>query len=155
MVPLNNKPPQLAASFMRCLRVRSRQRSRVAADSVYGTGDIEATLRKAGKSYVLGVASNHVFRSWGKKQLVSGTAKKIAQNLSKNAWRRLAAGEGTKGPRLHDWAYLELADLDVGEYNNTLTGGDAGSLVPPQHRRRRYRLLLHLVPPRAHPWRSW
>lgn len=94
----------------------------VAADSVYGTGDIETTLRKAGKGYVLGIASNHLFHSWGKKQLVSGTAGKIAQSLPKNAWRRLAAGEGTKGPRLHDWAYLELADLDVGEYNNTLTG---------------------------------
>jgi len=42
----------------------------VAADSVYGTGDIEAMLRKAGKGYVLGVAANHVFRSWGKKQLI-------------------------------------------------------------------------------------
>ena len=42
----------------------------VAADSVYGTGDIETMLRKAGKGYVLGVAANHVFRSWGKKQLI-------------------------------------------------------------------------------------
>lgn len=94
----------------------------VAADSVYGTGDIETMLRKAGKGYVLGVASNHVFRSWGKKGLVGGTAAKIAQDLPKNAWRRLSAGEGTKGPRLHDWAYLELADLDAGEYNSTLAG---------------------------------
>jgi SRSO17 transposase len=94
----------------------------VAADSVYGTGDIEAMLRKAGKGYVLGVASNHVFHSWGKKQLVGGTAAKLAQNLPENAWRRLSSGEGTKGPRLHDWAYIELADLDVSEYNDTLEG---------------------------------
>ena len=94
----------------------------VAADSVYGTGDIEAVLRKAGKGYVLGVASNHVFRSWGKNQLIGGTAAKIADNLPKNAWRRLSAGEGTKGPRLHDWAYLELADLDAVQYNSALTG---------------------------------
>src|SRR5450830_874413 len=40
----------------------------VAADSVYGTGEIETALRKAGKGYVLGVAANHVFHSWGKKQ---------------------------------------------------------------------------------------
>ncbi len=33
----------------------------VAADSVYGTGDIESALRKAGKGYVLGVDSNDVF----------------------------------------------------------------------------------------------
>ena len=94
----------------------------VAADSVYGTGDIEAMLRKAGRGYVLGVASNHVFNTWGKKQIVRGTAEEIAQSLSKSAWRRLSAGEGTKGPRLHDWAYLELADLDAGEYSDTLTG---------------------------------
>ena len=94
----------------------------VAADSVYGTGDIETMLRKAGKGYVLGVAANHVFPSWGKKQLIGGTATKIAQSLPKSAWRRLSSGEGTKGPRLHDWAYLELADLDVAQYNSTLTG---------------------------------
>lgn len=94
----------------------------VAADTVYGTGDIATVLRKAGKGYVLGVASNHVFRSWGKKQLVGGTAAKIAQDLCKKVWRRLSSGEGTKGPRLHDWAYLELADLDASEYNDTLTG---------------------------------
>ncbi|NJM30302.1 MAG: IS701 family transposase [Rhizobiales bacterium] len=94
----------------------------VAADSVYGTGDIETMLRKAGKGYVLGVASNHMFHSWGKKQLVGGTAAKVAQNLPKRSWRRLPSGEGTKGPRLHDWAYLELADLDAGEYSDTLTG---------------------------------
>lgn len=38
----------------------------VAADSVYGTGEIETLLRKAGKGYNLGVASNHFFRSWAK-----------------------------------------------------------------------------------------
>jgi len=36
----------------------------VAADSVYGVGDIEQALRRAGKGYVLGVSSNHHFGSW-------------------------------------------------------------------------------------------
>ena len=94
----------------------------VAADSVYGTGDIETVLRKAGKGYVLGVAANHVFQSWGGKQIVRGTGANIAQNLPKNAWRRLSAGDGTKGARLHDWAYLELADLDAGQYDSAVTG---------------------------------
>jgi SRSO17 transposase len=94
----------------------------VATDTVYGTGDIETMLRKAGKGYVLGVAANHVFNSWGKKQFVRGAAAKIAHSLPKSAWRRLSSGEGTKGPRLHDWAYLELADLDAGEYNSILKG---------------------------------
>ena len=63
-----------------------------------------------------------MFNSWGKKPFVRGSAAKIAQALPKSAWRRLSAGEGTKGPRLHGWAYLELADLDAGEYNSALPG---------------------------------
>lgn len=114
--------PQIARRMIACAIAAKVPFCFVAADSVYGTGDIETALRKAGKGYVLGVAANHVFRSWGKKQLVSGTAGKIAQNLPQNAWRRLSAGEGTKGPRLHDWAFLELADLDAGQYNSVLAG---------------------------------
>jgi SRSO17 transposase len=41
----------------------------------------------------------------------------------------LSTGEGTKGPRLHDWAYLELADLNAGEYNSALTGEWARGLL--------------------------
>jgi SRSO17 transposase len=94
----------------------------VAADSVYGTGAIETMLRKAGKGYVLGVAANHVFYSWSQKLHIGGTAAGIARDLPKSVWRRLSSGEGTKGPRLHDWAYLELADLDADDYNSSLTG---------------------------------
>src|SRR6201992_43507 len=83
---------------------------------------METLLRKEGKGYVLGVASNHVFHSWGKQPSVAGAASGIAQSLPKKAWRRLPSGEGTKGPRWHDWAYLELADLDVSEYNDDLAG---------------------------------
>jgi SRSO17 transposase len=114
--------PQIARRIIARALAAKVPFSFVAADSVYGTGDIEMMLRKAGKGYVLGVAANHVFNSWGKKQFVRSTAAKIAQALSKSAWGRLSAGDGTKGPRLHDWAYLELADLDAGEYNSTLTG---------------------------------
>ena len=94
----------------------------VAADTVYGVGDIEMDLRRAGKGYVLGVASSHHFGSWGDKPPVAGTAEDIAKGLDASAWKRLSAGEGTKGPRLHDWAYCELADMDVGEYDETRSG---------------------------------
>lgn len=94
----------------------------VAADTVYGVGDIEMGLRRAGKGYVLGVASNHHFGSWGDKPPVAGTAEDIAKGLDASAWKRLSAGEGTKGPRLHDWAYCELADMDADEYEETRSG---------------------------------
>ncbi|WP_207471508.1 IS701 family transposase, partial [Paracoccus fontiphilus] len=94
----------------------------VAADSVYGVGNIEIALRRAGKGYVLGVSSEHAFNSWGKAYAVNGTAGSIAEDLPPEAWQRLSAGAGTKDERLHDWAYLDLADLDAGEFNADLSG---------------------------------
>jgi SRSO17 transposase len=114
--------PQIAQAMIAHAIAAKVPFSFVAADSVYGTGEIETMLRKAGKGYVLGVASNHLFNSWGKGRFVRGSAAKIAEALPKSAWQRLSSGEGTKGPRLHDWAYIELADLDVGEYNSALNG---------------------------------
>lgn len=89
----------------------------VAADTVYGTGDVETALRRAGKGYVLGAAANRPFRSWGRQESVSGTAEAIARDLPDDAWTRLSAGDGTKGARLHDWHYLPLADLDAHEFD--------------------------------------
>jgi SRSO17 transposase len=94
----------------------------VAADSVYGVGEIETALRRAGKGYVLGVNSSHPFSFWGNKPPVAGTAEEIAKALPASAWVRLSAGDGTKGPRLYDWAYLELADLEAAEYDDSRSG---------------------------------
>jgi SRSO17 transposase len=94
----------------------------VAADTVYGVGEIEMALRRAGRGYVLGVTGAHHVHSWGVLPVVAGTAEEVVKELSPSAWRRLSAGEGTKGPRLHDWVYLELADLDADEYVAGATG---------------------------------
>jgi SRSO17 transposase len=94
----------------------------VAADSVYGVGDIEMALRRAGKGYVLGVNANHHFGSWRSGPSISGTAEAIAKDLDASAWTRLSAGEGTKGARLYDWTYCELADLEAADYNESCTG---------------------------------
>jgi len=95
----------------------------VAADSVYGVGTVEGALRRAEKGYVLGVASNHHFASWGVTPAAAGTAEDFAKSVEPAAWRRLSAGEGTKGARLHDWSYHPFADLDAAEYN----AGHSGS----------------------------
>jgi SRSO17 transposase len=108
--------PQIAAEMIERALVAGVPFRWVAADSVYGVGDVERGLRQAGKGYVLGVNSNHWFASWGKSQRVAGTAEEIARTQQPSDWRRLSAGAGTKGPRLHDWCYLELADLDGDEF---------------------------------------
>lgn len=95
----------------------------VAADSVYGVGDSEMALKRAATGYVLGVSGNHPFRSWGKSLTVAGTAKDIAEALPEDTWQRLlSAGEGTKGARLHDWVYLELADFEASYFDATFPG---------------------------------
>ena len=38
----------------------------VAADSIYGVGEIEMALRRAGKGYVLGVSGAHQFNLVGR-----------------------------------------------------------------------------------------
>jgi SRSO17 transposase len=94
----------------------------VAGDTIYGVGEIEMALRRAGKGYVLGANATDVFNSWGKTPSVAGTAEAIAAGLEEGAWQRRSAGDGTKGERLSDWAYCEPADLDGAEYNEVLSG---------------------------------
>jgi SRSO17 transposase len=91
----------------------------VAADAVYGVGDVEQALRRACIGYVLGVRSDHDFGSWAGKFPIAGAAADIARDLAPSAWHRLSACEGTKGARLHDWACLELTDLHADEYGET------------------------------------
>jgi len=68
-------PEALAFATKPALAVQMIQRalaakvpfSWVAADAVYGVGDVEQALRRACKGYVLGVKSDHYFGSWGDK----------------------------------------------------------------------------------------
>jgi SRSO17 transposase len=101
----------------------------VAADSVYGVGEVEMALRRAGKGYVLGVTGSHQFWSWGGKPEVAGTAESIAEALPASDWQRLSAGSGTKGKRMYDWAYLELADLDAEEFGGSPGPWTRGLLI--------------------------
>jgi len=108
--------PRLAADMVERAIAAEVPFAWVAADSVYGVGEVETVLRRANKGYVLGVSATHQFHSWSADLAVSGTAVEITQALDASAWQRLSAGPGTKGPRLYDWAYLELADLDAGRF---------------------------------------
>jgi SRSO17 transposase len=113
--------PQLARAMIERAIAARLPFAWVAADSVYGVGDIEMMLRRAGKGYVLGVTGKHHFGSWGKEPM-AGPAYEIAAARAGSSWKRLSAGQGTKGPRLHDWTYIELADLDAAEFYDGADG---------------------------------
>jgi SRSO17 transposase len=114
--------PQLAAAMIQRAIAADVPFAWVAGDSIYGVGEIEMMLRRAGKGYVLGVSASHSFNSWIGKPEVSGTAEEIAAEIDNAAWQRLSAGAGSKGERLYDWAYCELADLEAAEYDSALSG---------------------------------
>src|SRR6476620_9235705 len=88
--------PQIAARMIERAITARVPFAWVAADSVYGVGDIERDLRRAGKGYVLGVKADHWFSSWDKPHLVAGTAEEVAKALRPSDWKRLSAGAGTK-----------------------------------------------------------
>src|SRR6267154_532915 len=83
--------PKLATAMIARAIAASVPFKWVAADTVYGVGDIEQQLRQAGKGYVLGVSSGQ-----------SPAPPRTSPRRSSD-WKRLSAGDGTKGPRLHDW----------------------------------------------------
>ena len=114
--------PQLARAMIERAIAADVPFAWVAADSVYGVGEIEMALRRAGKGYVLGVSGAHHFNSWIGKPELAGTAEGIAEELDPSAWQRLSAGMGTKGERVYEWAYCELADLGPGDHSATWTG---------------------------------
>ncbi len=77
----------------------------VLADEVYG-GDfkLRSALEGRHQRYVLGVASNRYV--WvGFHQL---RVDELIRELGEDAWERLSCGEGSKGPRLYDWAQAKL-----------------------------------------------
>ena len=105
--------PRLAVRMVERAMVGEVPFAWVAADTVYGVSELEMALRRAGKGYVFGMPSTQQVWSSGARPNIAGTAEDVAAALAPSDWQRLSAGAGTKGPRVYNWAYVELADLDA------------------------------------------
>jgi SRSO17 transposase len=78
----------------------------VTGDSVYGADyALRRCIEKSGRGYVLAVTS--------RQRLGFKTVADWLEDVPRNGWRRLSAGDGAKGPRLYDWAYLSCGWLDA------------------------------------------
>ena len=74
----------------------------VTGDSVYGADHaIRRWAERHRRGYVLAVTSG---QRLGARPVTTWIA-----DLPKTAWQRLSAGEGAKGPRRYDWAYVPYA----------------------------------------------
>src|SRR3954469_1488066 len=72
-------------------------------DSVYGADHaIRRWAERHRRGYVLAVTS--------KQYLGQRPVTRWIKRLPRKAWQRLSAGDGAKGPRLYDWAYIPIAE---------------------------------------------
>ena len=85
--------------------------------------------------YVLAVRSNHYLRFVVQEGGVATDPETIAEDLPEEAWTTLAAGEGTKGLRLYDWARVSLP----------WTAGEAGRLMIRRSRKEPEKHAYYLV----------
>ena len=83
-----------------------------AADEAYGdNGPLRAWLEGAHLRYVLAVSCDHRVPA-GAGQVIR--ADRLAAGLPRRAWQRLSAGQGAKGHRYHDWAWISITDSRPG-----------------------------------------
>jgi SRSO17 transposase len=79
----------------------------VVADEVYGNdGALRRWLHEQGRAYVLGVARSHMI--WSGETWTQERVEGAIAALPEGHWQRLSVGEGSKGPRVYDWAAIRL-----------------------------------------------
>lgn len=76
----------------------------VVGDTIYGSDELRTWLERQQQAYVLAVAETHPVWNAGRAQ----SAGLVAALLPEGAWTPLPAGEGSQGPRLYHWAWLEV-----------------------------------------------
>jgi SRSO17 transposase len=122
--------PQLAIQMLEHAWARGVPMEWVAGDTIYGDDTrVRDRVAQAGKKYVLAVSANTPV--WRERQPVvaafrgqRGRPRKeprladgamawepvsvVVAALPRQAWKRLAVGQGEKGPRLYDWARVRI-----------------------------------------------
>ena len=82
----------------------------IVGDTVYGYDELRIFLEEQQKNYVVAVPETHPVWVQGRQQPIG----LLAALLPPQAWVVLSAGEGSKGPRLYEWAWLQLPEQTEG-----------------------------------------
>jgi SRSO17 transposase len=103
--------PEQAVRMIERIRLAQIPISWVVADTVYGGNlDLRTWLEEQGYAYVLAVACNEpvgIMTPDGARRQVE-VREVEALLLQEQDWQRLSMSEGTKGPRLFDWAAVPI-----------------------------------------------
>ena len=84
----------------------------VTGDAVYGSDrNLRRWLEEEGIPHVLAIKSNEQLWAWTEKGPRQVRADRLASWVDESGWQRLSAGDGVKGPRVYDWARVEIRPL--------------------------------------------
>ena len=110
-VPFQTKP-QLGLAMLEHAWAVGIRGGWVTADAIYGhAGAVRRWLTQQGMRSVLAVPSNeHVWVLDGQERW-EGTVSAVAATLPAEGWQRISCGDGAKGPRLYDWAWVQVSGL--------------------------------------------
>ena len=81
-------------------------------DEVYGNDrNLRLWLGRAGVPQVLAIKRNEKLWVWTEKGPIQVRADRLASQVEECAWVRCSAGDGAKGPRVYDWATVDIRPL--------------------------------------------
>ncbi|HXR89357.1 MAG TPA: IS701 family transposase [Steroidobacteraceae bacterium] len=101
--------PQIACDLIAAALDAGAPCAWVLADALYGSDSrLRRMLEARRQPYVLAVRSNHTLRMLTATGLLQTDPAQLAGALPGTAWAAHAAGEGSKGPRLYEWARIAL-----------------------------------------------
>ena len=84
----------------------------VAADEVYGNDrNLRRWLERADVSHVLAIKRSEKLWALTDKGPLQVRADRLASQVDETGWVRCSAGDGAKGPRVYDWATVEIRPL--------------------------------------------
>ena len=104
--------PQLAQLMLRRALESGVPFAWFTGDEVYGSDrKLRLWLEREEIPHVMAIKSNEKLWAWTDKGPLQERADRLASGVEESAWVRCSAGNGAKGPRVYDWAAVEIRPL--------------------------------------------
>jgi SRSO17 transposase len=113
--------PQLAQRLLERALAAGVPAAWVTGDEVYGRDRrLRMWLESEQQPFVLAIPSNEPLWVEGDRGPAQVPVATVAARLTEGCWERISAGNGAKGPRLYDWAWVPLSRMPEPEWGHWL-----------------------------------
>lgn len=110
MVKFKTKPQLALSMFKRAFKTGVKA-AWVTADSVYSSSEVRRYLEDRKQPFVLGISAQFMLRFPESERIRQARVDELFSELKAKSWQRLSAGQGSKGERFFEWAWLRLGEL--------------------------------------------